>query len=213
MDLSPTYESEEKKYAGEEKAVAEEKVSHEEPTEPDFSSITVTSTPLRKEEIIHGKVEPAVESKEAVMPKMENLDEKQVPETHQMSTTKTEVLEGPDDSSVITTTTETRSFTTSDDGTVQEHIVVHKQTTATLDDDDAGKKKAEEDKSAMLQKLGEELGKLDEELEEKFKKRKTDKPEGKLSDDHYVGQPVSGRSDRGQGLMDAPEEMLSKFEQ
>jgi len=71
-------------------------------------------------------------------------------------------------------TTERRTFTTSDDGgSVQEHIVIEKRTTSVID-----AKETQEDKSEMLQKLGEELGRLDEKLEEKFKeKRKHEEPE------------------------------------
>ncbi|CAL4058757.1 unnamed protein product, partial [Meganyctiphanes norvegica] len=72
----------------------------------------------------------------------------------------------PDKSS---STTERRSFTTSDDGSgVEEHIIIEKRTTTVIDE-----KETQEDKSEMLQKLGEELGRLDEKLEEKFKEKRT----------------------------------------
>ena len=74
-----------------------------------------------------------------------------------------------------TTTSEKRTFSTSEDGTVTEHIVVENRTTSVIDSSEL-----QGDKHELLQKLGEELGKLDEQLEEKFKeKRKPEEPEGK----------------------------------
>ncbi|XP_063863236.1 ankyrin-2-like isoform X40 [Scylla paramamosain] len=249
-DLSPTYESEEKKYAGEEKVVTDEKVTKEEAADDSttFTSFTATSTPIKKDTKEEEKLEaekkdkaskptqivpdtlqeskeqttvtdkdakkPAEESvtKESISKEQpesvekgkpativkEEIKEKEIdttpvvkekveleekkkedekpeasqkePEKTVTSTTKTEVVGGPGD--VTTVTTETKSYTTADDGSVQEHIVVKKQTTKVVDG-----KEMEEDKSAILQKLGEELGKLDEQLEEKFKKRKAEKPE------------------------------------
>ncbi|XP_050687548.1 ankyrin-2-like isoform X28 [Eriocheir sinensis] len=235
-DLSPTYESEEKKYAGEEKVVTDEKVTKEEPADDSttFTSLPATSTPIKKEDKLEKDKpekapepaqietskdkhepdtvqdskeelsvtdqvikEPVQESvaKESAIPEQpeflekEGIQEKETekpeavrkeddkpevsqkePEKVVTTTTKTEVISGPGD--VSTVTTESKSFTTADDGTVQEHIIVKKQTTKVVDG-----KEMEEDKSAILQKLGEELGKLDEQLEEKFKKRKAEKPE------------------------------------
>lgn len=237
--MSPTYESEEKKYAGEEKVVTDEKVTKEEPAEDSttFTSLPATSTPIKKEEeklekdkpekapepaqidsskdihepdtVQDSKQEPSVTDqvikepvqesvvKESAIPEQpkflekEGIEEKEIekpeavrkeddkpeasqkePEKDVTTTTKMEVISGPGGESTVTT--ETKSFTTADDGTVQEHIIVKKQTTKVVDG-----KEMEEDKSAILQKLGEELGKLDEQLEEKFKKRKAEKPEGK----------------------------------
>lgn len=239
--MSPTYESEEKKYAGEEKVVTDEKVTKEEPADDSttFTSFPATSTPIKKEEdkLEREKTEKAPEpaqieiskdkhepdtvqdskeklsvtdqvikepvqesvAEESPIPKQpeisgkEGIQEKETekkpevdrtkedkPQASQKepekvvttTTTKTEVISGPGDASSVTT--ESKSYTTADDGTVQEHIIVKKQTTKVVDG-----KEMEEDKSAILQKLGEELGKLDEQLEEKFKKRKAEKPEGK----------------------------------
>lgn len=249
--MSPTYESEEKKYAGEEKVVTDEKVTKEEADDSTtFTSFTATSTPIKKDTKEEAKLEvdkkakapePAqivpdtvqeskeeicitdqvikepvqesvtkesvskeepksLEKEKPVMVVKEEIKEKgtetaptiekkqkpeqtkkvddkpqasqKEPEKIVTSTTKTEVVDGPGDATSVTT--ETKSYTTGDDGTVQEHIIVKKQTTKVVDG-----KEMEEDKSAILQKLGEELGKLDEKLEEKFKKRKAEKPEGK----------------------------------
>ncbi|XP_045138071.1 ankyrin-2-like isoform X23 [Portunus trituberculatus] len=249
-DLSPTYESEEKKYAGEEKVVTDEKVTKEEAADDSttFTSFTATSTPIKrdtKEEekletdkkdkaskpaqivpdtLQESKEETTVTDKDAKKPVEELVTKESIskeepkslekekpvtvvkekikekeddttpmvkekvkpeekkekdekpeasqkePEKTVTSTTKTEVVGGPKD--ITTVTTETKSYTTAEDGSVQEHIVVKKQTSKVVDG-----KEMEEDKSAILQKLGEELGKLDEQLEEKFKKRKAEKPE------------------------------------
>ncbi|KAK7076612.1 hypothetical protein SK128_021411 [Halocaridina rubra] len=86
--------------------------------------------------------------------------------------TSTKITKVHDGATTTTTTTERQSFTTSDDGAVEEHIVIEKRTTTTTDGEE------NQDKFDILQKLGEELGKLDEKLEEKFKeKRKTEEPE------------------------------------
>lgn len=225
-DMSPTYESEEKKYAGEEKIVAEDKVTKvmkDEPTviaattiveQPDVQSKKEAVIAEVKKDVIEEKapavVEPTEKMKEQMAEKVEErvleekveekpivdiekhvevvdklqesklrLDEKapealppsKMPEDKTVTTTK--VIEGPDGTISTTTTTERRSFVTSDDGAVQEHIVIEKRTAKVVDG-----MTAEEDKSDILQRLGEELGRLDEKLEEKFKeKRKTEEPE------------------------------------
>lgn len=229
--MSPTYESEEKKYAGEEKVVTDEKVTKEEADEDSstFTPFPATSTPIKKEEdklevdktekapepaqieslldstaelsdthqVINEPMEESL-AKESDVPKPKSLEKegievtdtekkpqdirkeadtaptpkKEPEEVVPTTTTNTEVVSGPGDASTVTT--ESTSFTTADDGTVQEHIIVKQQTSKVVDG-----KEMEEDKSAILQKLGEELGKLDEQLEEKFKKRKAEKPEGK----------------------------------
>ncbi|XP_069185516.1 ankyrin-2 isoform X26 [Procambarus clarkii] len=105
----------------------------------------------------------------------EDIGASEVEDSKEIQTTVVrEVVSGPEGTPTSTTTTQRETYTTSEDGTVQEHIVVTKQITKTV----GGLELDEEDKSLMLQKLGEELGRLDEKLEEKFKeKRKTDEPE------------------------------------
>ena len=228
--MSPTYESEEKKYAGEEKVVTDEKVTKEEASDDSamFTSFTATSTPIKKDTKEEDKLEADKKSKasepayivsDTVQESTEetNITEQDIKEPIQESMTKLNISreetehfkkeepvavvkeeitptiekkyeseetkelddkpetsqKGPE-GDVTSVTTEERSSTTTDDGAVQEHIIVKKQTTKIVDG-----KEMEEDKSAILLKLGEELGKLDEKLEEKFKKRKAEKPEGK----------------------------------
>lgn len=157
-----------------EELVTKESISKEEPksvekekpaavVKEEIKEKEIDTTPMVKE-----KVEPEEKKKKDEKPEASQKE----PEKTVTSTTKTEVVGGPKD--ITTVTTETKSYTTAEDGSVQEHIVVKKQTTKVVDG-----KEMEEDKSAILQKLGEELGKLDEQLEEKFKKRKAEKPEGK----------------------------------
>ncbi|XP_069990926.1 ankyrin-2 isoform X28 [Penaeus vannamei] len=256
-DMSPTYESEEKKYAGEEKIVTEEKITKEEMKDGSAVTVTTTTTSVVAEPVTESKKEakdktiitekvvpedqkapPAKEAEkvEDKVPKPEKKEEKPIvldkaeekvvekveevvveqkveekpvvkvveksaevgekakdasekleekaPEVPPASldeaqkagtTTATEVITGPDGTttSSTTTTTERRSFTTADDGTVKEHIVIEKKTTSFVDGMEKG-----EDKSEILLKLGEELGRLDEQLEERFKeKRKAVEPE------------------------------------
>ncbi|XP_042859639.1 ankyrin-2-like isoform X25 [Penaeus japonicus] len=264
-DMSPTYESEEKKYAGEEKIVTEEKITKEEIRDGSAVTVTTTTTSVvtepvtesKKEAVIKPKEEPKDEAiitekvvqedrkvppakeaekvedkvpkpekggeKPVVLDKAEEkvvekvdeevveqkVEEKPVVKVVEKSTdvgekakdvterleekaqevppasldeaqkagttTATEIITGPDGTttSSTTTTTERRSFTTEDDGTVKEHIVIEKKTTSFVDGLETG-----EDKSEILQKLGEELGRLDEQLEERFKeKRKAVEPE------------------------------------
>ncbi|XP_042242868.1 ankyrin-2-like isoform X31 [Homarus americanus] len=277
VDMSPTYESEEKKYAGEEKIVTEEKVTREDVKDGSTITISTTSTTVIKQpsediklekEVEEPVLEPKVEAiiKEQIIPEpiketkvepslaesvvsepiqetiitteevishvepqkkmvftvteaeeeeiekdeqvveqkelekpvvkvvekpaevIEKIEEvKMEPETFeeihapeveetqktQKTTTVTEIISGPAEAPTTVTTTQKETYTTSDDGTIQEHIVVQKQTTKAVDGLEMG-----EDKSVILQKLGEELGRLDEKLEEKFReKRKTDEPE------------------------------------
>lgn len=286
--MSPTYESEEKKYAGEEKVVTEEKVTREKEKDGSAITISTTSAAVKKEpseetkldEFIKEKVvaepfqETKVESiiKETLAPEPDKdikveptvtehvvsepvqetismreefvskpepqtllekseksfivaeaeereleKEEEQLMEQNELEKTVVKVVEKPteiieevlerkeseaskvihtiqmdepqeihtktvseivstpDGTPISVTTTEKKSYTTSEDGTVQEHIVVQKQTSRAVDGMEMG-----EDKSIILQKIGEELGRLDEKLEEKFKeKRKTDEPEGK----------------------------------
>ncbi|XP_069942393.1 ankyrin-2 isoform X6 [Cherax quadricarinatus] len=289
VDMSPTYESEEKKYAGEEKIVTEEKVTKD--VTKDSSSITISTTsaavikepteksklemvikettvsepvqetkiesiikeqvvsePIKEMKVDSSFTEPVVsepieetittaaeevilreepldllennkihftvaEAEEKVIEKDEQVVEQEAlekpivkvvekpvkveekilvmkevsevpkdilaPETEDQqkiqTTVTTEIISGPEGILTPVTTTKRESYTTSEDGTVQEHIVVTKQITKTVVD---GLPMEEEDKSIILQKLGEELGRLDEKLEEKFKeKRKADEPE------------------------------------
>lgn len=223
-DMSPTYESEEKKYAGEEKVVMEEKVTREEIKDGSSVTISTTSTtttvkeptkelksevieesitkapivpeepkvehPIPETRVVAEEVIPKVEKdkpfpedfdektfeKKEAIEKIEPVKEKAKEEPHTTETTVTEVVSGPDGAPVTITSTERTTYSTGEDGTVQEHIVVQKQTSKVVDG-----LETKEDKSTLLQKLGEELGRLDEQLEEKFKeKRKADEPKGKL---------------------------------
>ena len=215
-DLSPTYEREEKKYAAEEKIVAEESSKHlqHQITENEVeeflkdtafdeklkqlkeASETVPEEYRGKSEIVEesfvktiadrSKEEPIIEttnviSKESFSEelKQESISEQSsskkddVPEKDIIQTSVTTKTFDDGSHSIITTkTTERRSFIVDDDDSeaVQEKIVLEKRTDSavTSPSDPAAK-------NDMLQMLGEELGKLDDRLEEKFnEKRITD---------------------------------------
>lgn len=127
------------------------------------------------------KEEPAVEtvkviSKESLKHEPEvssSITKDSVPEKDIVKTTVTTTSFDDGSHSIITTkTTERRSFIIDDDDAdaVHEKIVVEKRT------DSAVTSPSDQSvRNDMLQKLGEELGKLDDKLQEKFKeKRRTE---------------------------------------
>ena len=216
-DLSPTYESEEKKYAAEEKVVTEEKPHQKQQitqelvdefmkdTEAPFESkikenlaqekvpeeyvgktevveetITKTVAEKSKEEIINEEISERPQMKKEPSDdcstlKKDDVPEKDIIDSSTTTSTTTTTFEDGSQSVITTKTTNRQSFIIEDDGGVQEKIVIEKRTDSAQETP-----RDEKDKSDMLQKLGEELGKLDDRLEEKFQKKRDEQPlEGK----------------------------------
>lgn len=152
--------------------------------EPDVQTVTSVfrdgDTITKTSETIT-KIESLVEEPSSTA-KKDAIREKDIIET---TVTKRTLKDGSQ-AIVTTKTTHRMSFTTGDDDEssgVQEKIVVEKR----VDSDEKKSPTSIESaaKTDMLQRLGEELGKLDDRLEEKFKeKRRTDQQpdEGKLKD-------------------------------
>lgn len=236
-DLSPTYESEEKKYAAEEKFVAEDvkpvqsNISQdmvdafmrdtEAPFDEKFKKAMSQDLPEKVPEEYSGKEvvqeeftrtivesvreEPTVETVTTTVvkdgekitktivkeSKVESMDEPpsfskdDIPEKDVTTTVTKQTFDDGSHSIITTKTTERRSFIVDDDDAdaVKEKIVIEQRKDA-HEFNEQQKKISPTDvssKSDMLQKLGEELGKLDDRLEETFKEKRKAAPshEGK----------------------------------
>lgn len=236
-DLSPTYESEEKKYAAEEKIVAEDVKPVQSGISQDvvdeflrdtegafdekFKKVMSLDAPEHVPDEYAGKEvveeqfiqtivdkareEPAVETVTTTVikdgekitktivkeSKVESMDEPpsfskdDVPEKEVTTTVTKQTFDDGSHSIITTKTTERRSFIVDDDDAdaVKEKIVIEQRKDA-QEFDEQVKKISPTDassKSDMLQKLGEELGKLDDRLEETFKEKRR------------AAQPIEGK--------------------
>ncbi|XP_047739260.1 centrosomal protein of 290 kDa isoform X8 [Hyalella azteca] len=253
-DLSPTYESEEKKYAAEEKVFPAEPKTVQSGISQDLVDEFLKDTEGEFDQKFHKIVHAPVTEK---VP--EEYAGKEVVEEEFVKTIVSKVREEPEDETVTTTTivrdgdaitkttvtktvvessdepssflrdseqvvtkrtfddgsqsiittktTERRSFIVDDDdaSAVKEKIVLEQRKDAQIFDEQM-KKLSPSDPSAksdMLQKLGEELGKLDDRLEETFKeKRKAAQPDEEVvaaADRHSVQEDDFKVLPRNQG--------------